>query len=359
FFFRGFASGLPLQEWLQEVWKIEDKLTSEDIYWGTMSSILEMTKAGTTTFADMYFFEDAVAEAVKETGIRASLSRGIIGNAPNGANSLKENIELFDKYNGAFDDRITVMIGPHAPYTCNLDFLKEVSQVAKSKNIPIHMHISETRKEAEDFLQENSKTIIEKLEEIGFLENHILAAHCVHLSEEEIKIIKNYNFFVATNIESNLKLGSGIAPLKSFKENGVCISIGTDGVCSNNNLEMWSAMRFTGYVQNGLHEDPTLFNSYELLKMATINGAKALRIDQKVGTLEKGKEADIIVVDIDKIHAKPIFNPIDHLVYSIHPDDVDTVFIQGKKVLEKGKFTFLDESKILSEMERCRKRLFS
>lgn len=236
---RSYADDMKLMDWLEnKIWPIEAKMKKEDIYWGAMLGIAEMIKSGTTTFADMYGDMDQVAQACIDTDIRAVLSRGIIGVAPNGNQALEENKILFRDFNNANDGKITVMFGPHAPYTCPPDFLQKVVKVSEKYNGEIHIHLAETKGEVENCLKEYGKTPIALMEKVGILDRGVLAAHCVHLTDEDIQIMKKYNVRVAHNPGSNMKLASGVAPVPQLLKAGVCVGLGTDGASSNNNLDM-------------------------------------------------------------------------------------------------------------------------
>ncbi|MDO9535858.1 MAG: amidohydrolase [Bacillota bacterium] len=357
--FRSYADDMSLMDWLQKkIWPVEAKLQREDIYWGTMLAILEMLKGGTTCFADMYFFMDEVARACGESGIRASISQGLIGieNAK-GLDGLKESSRLVENWHKKDDGRITVMLGPHAPYTCPPAYLQKVASKAAELGIPIHIHLSETRSEVEECRAAYGKTPIELMDEIGLLEQNVLAAHCVHLTGREIEIISEKKVAVAHNPGSNLKLGSGVAPLAELLKKGALVSLGTDGASSNNNLDMVEEMRLAALLQKGVSEDPTVVTAEDALTMATLNGAKSLFLDEEIGTLRKGSKADLIMFNLKKPHFYPLHNLISHLVYSAASSDVELVMVNGKFLMEKGKLLTIDEERILFEAQNRALRL--
>lgn len=353
---RSYADDLPLMTWLQtKIWPFEAKLTDEDIYWGTMLALGEMIKSGTTTMLDMYSSMDQVAEAVLEAGTRGVLARGLIGNAPNGEEALAEGIELVHNYHGAGNGRIKVMLGPHAPYTCNGAYLQKVKKEADRLGVGIHIHLAETEDEINTIGKETGKTPVQWLEELGIFGGHVVAAHCVHLTEEDRKILAKHKVAVAHNPESNMKLNSGAAPIMELLEEGVLVGLGTDGVSSNNNLDMFGEMRSAAFLQK-LHKGAATLPAYEVLEMATVNGAKALGLDN-VGMLAPGYKADIITIDFDQPHFYPRFSFLSHLVYVAHPGDVRTVIVDGKILMEEKELKTMDIKNVCSEVEKRAKRI--
>ncbi|MEG1159423.1 MAG: amidohydrolase, partial [Acidaminococcaceae bacterium] len=295
---RSYADDMVLMDWLQnKIWPAEAKLNREDIYWGTMLAITEMLKSGTTTFADMYFEMDRVAEAVAETGIRASLSRGMIGVAPDAAEKLNDNINLYKTWHGAADERIRVMFGPHAPYTCPVAYLQQVINEAGKLGSEIHMHLSETAGEVSDCLRDTGKTPIALMDSLGMFELGTLAAHCVHVTAADIAIMAKKNVRVAHNPQSNLKLASGIAPVPSMLAQNIIVGLGTDGASSNNNLDMLEEVRLTAMLHKNNSGDPALIPAAQALAMGSRQGALALGF-QEVGEIKVGYKADIVLYDM-------------------------------------------------------------
>jgi 5-methylthioadenosine/S-adenosylhomocysteine deaminase len=355
--FRSYADDIPLKEWLeQKIWPIEEMLKSDDIYWGTMLAIAEMIKSGTTTFTDMYFFMDRVAEAAAESGIRAVLSRGLVGLGEGGDEGLKETEALIGRWHGAESGRINITIGPHAPYTCPPEFLNKVMTLADRTKRPLHIHLSESKPEVEESLKEYGKTPPRLLYDLGFLDYEVTAAHCVHLTDEDIDLLAEKKVGVAHNPTSNLKLGSGIAPVNKLLDKGINVGIGTDGASSNNNLDMVEEMRLTALLSKGVMMNPTLINAATALHMATAAGAKVLALDG-VGTLKEGWKADLIAFRSDRLHMTPLHDPMANIVYSSAASDIDLVIVDGKVLLEKGKLVTLDEERIMFEAAECAKRL--
>ncbi|HHW07996.1 MAG TPA: amidohydrolase [Clostridia bacterium] len=354
--FRGFADDLPLMEWLNNrIWPLEAKLTAEDIYWGTKLAILEMLKGGITAFADMYFSMDRVAEAVWESGMRASLARGLVG-GERGGQSMAEAEELLVQWQNRGAGRITFMLGPHAPYTCSPDFLRLVVDKAKEHHLGLHIHLAETMAEVEDIKKRYGKRPVELVHDIGLFEVPVLAAHCVHLTEHEIEILKENHVSVAHNPESNMKLASGIARVPEMLNRGVNVALGTDGAASNNNLDLFGEMRTAALLHKVDKLDPTVVNAYQVLQMATVNGAKALGLD-RVGSLKPGYKADLILVDFEKPHLYPHHDVVAHLVYAAQPGDVDLVMVDGRVLVEKGRVLTMDEEEIYQRVKECVQRI--
>ncbi|MBT9140118.1 MAG: 5-methylthioadenosine/S-adenosylhomocysteine deaminase [Dehalococcoidia bacterium] len=350
--FRSYADDLPLMDWLEKrIWPAEGKLKREDVYWGTMLAILEMIKCGTTTFSDMYFFMDQVAEAAEEAGIRAVLTRGLIGIGEMAEKGLEESEQFVKTWQGRGNGRITTMLGPHAPYTCPPEFLRRVMLLQESLAVPIHIHLAETKDEVERITKEYGVSPTVFLKNIGLLERTVLAAHCVHLSEEDMDILKEYNVSVAHNPGSNLKLGSGIAPVPDLLSRGITVGLGTDGAASNNNLDMMEEMRLTALIHKGNRMDPTVISAREALAMATRESAKAVFLE-KVGIVAPKMKADIIMVDLQRPHLTPQHDLVAHLVYAAQPSDITMVMINGQIILENGQLTTLDEEKIIFQAQQ-------
>lgn len=354
---RSYADDMVLMDWLEnKIWPIEALMTKDDIYWGTMLAVVEMIKSGTTTFADMYADMEKVAEVVEETGMRASLSRGLIGVVPDAATKLQENVQLFKDWNGKADGRIQVMMGPHAPYTCPPDYLKKVIAAAKELGAEIHMHLSETKNEVDDCLKEYGLTPIALMNKLGMFEVGTLAAHCVHVTTEDIKIMAQKHVRVVHNPQSNLKLASGIAPVPAMLQNKITVALGTDGVSSNNNLDMLEEARLCAFIHKNTTGDPTVMPAATALEMATKNGASAVGF-KNVGELKVGQKADIVLYDMNKPYWYPRYDRTSLLVYAANAGDADTVLIDGKIILEKGMFINIDVDKVYAEANKRALRL--
>ena len=357
---RGYADDLPLMEWLSEkIWPIEDKLTPEDVYWGSMLSCLEMIKSGTTTFADMYFHMEQTAQAVEKSGLRACLSRGMIGNGPNAALALEENTRLFYDWHGQAEGRITVMLGPHAPYTCPPDYLRQVIDLAGKLGAGLHIHIAETISEMEQIKAEYGKSPIAHLDSLGLFQHKVLAAHCVHLSEGDLEILRRNKVCVAHCPESNMKLASGAAPVAGMLKAGITVGLGTDGASSNNNLDLLEEMRTASLLQKLITNDPTAMPAYTSLQMATTGGAHALGLEGEIGILRAGMKADLLLLNIHAPHLYPRHNLYANLVYAAHSADVDTVLVNGKMLMENRRVLIMDEEEVLAKAQECAARLTS
>ncbi len=349
---RSFADDLPLMMWLSDkIWPIEEKLQPDDVYWGTMLCCLEMIKSGTTTFADMYFMMDQVARVVEKSGMRACLSRGMIGVAPNAQEAIDESIRLVEKWHGGAGGRITVMFGPHAPYTCPPEYLRKVIGLAGRYGVGVHIHVAETKDEIEQIQAAYGTSPVRHISRTGLFELPVLAAHCVHLDQGDIEIIAEKMVGVAHCPESNMKLASGISPVAKLLEAGALVGLGTDGAASNNNLDMMEEMRTATLLQKVSTGNPMVLPSYETLKMSTSNGALALGLPG-VGKIRKGMKADVIMVNFHRPHLYPKHDLIAHLVYSAQSADVDTVIINGEVVMEGRRVLTLDEEEVLFEAQK-------
>ncbi|MBE8954060.1 MAG: amidohydrolase [Quinella sp. 2Q5] len=354
---RSFSDDKSLMDWLQkDIWPIEDKMTRRDIYWGAMLAAAEMIRGGTTAFADMYGpCMDEVAKVVDESGLRGSLCRGIIAFA-DGDGKLADNAELYKNFHGAADGRITVMFGPHAIYTCPPDFLRKVADTASKLGAEIHIHMNETITEIEDCLKAHGKRPFEVVEETGLFDCGTLAAHCVHLSDAEIEIIRRKKIRVAHNPGSNMKLASGIAPVTKLLTVGVTVALGTDGASSNNNLDMPEEVRLAALLAKVATLNPLAVPAAQALQMATDFGARALNLNG-VGRLEVGAKADIVLWNMRGVDWQPTFNPVSLLVYSASSAAADTVIVNGKILMRNRQLLTLDEEKIIAEFNACAARL--
>jgi len=360
--FRGIAEDQPLKTWLTEtIWPLEAKLQPRDVYNGALLGCLEMIKTGTTTFADMYYHEDQVAKAVEKAGLRAVLTQGTIeiSDPKLGETTLKNSINFATKYHGYADGRVTTRLGPHTVYTCSPKLLTKVREVASRLNLGIHIHLAESKEMIEEVKQKYGFTEVELLRKIGFLGPDILAAHCIHLTKKEMQLLAAHNVKVAHNPVANMKLAQGTAKIENLRDLGVIVGLGTDGPASNNTLDMFETMKIAALLQKLTYLNPTVLSAYGVLEMATVNGAKALGIDRNVGSLEVGKRADIILIDISKPHLKPLHNIYAGLVYSARGSDVDTVIVDGEILMENQQVKTLDEKAVMEEAEKTALDLLS
>ena len=354
---RSYADDMELMDWLQnKIWPIEDKMNAQDIYWGAMLGIAEMLKGGTTCFADMYAFMENVARACAETGIRANLCRGLIGVAPDKDVKLAENNVLAVNWQGYDNGRIRISYGPHAPYTCPVDYLEKVIKAAADHEAEIQMHLCETKFEVDTCMKEHGLTPIQLMDKLGMFDLGTIAAHCVHLTDNDMEIMVAKKVRVAHNPQSNLKLASGIAPVAQMLEKGICVGIGTDGASSNNNLDMLEECRAAAMLHKATNFDPLAVPAQKAWEMATVDGAKTLGFDN-LGLLEAGQLADIVLWDMHKPYWYPRNNKLSLLVYAASANDADTVIVAGKKVVAGGKLLTFDEEKIYAQASACMEKL--
>lgn len=357
--FRSYADDLALMDWLQNmIWPAEAHLDDDIVYWGSMLAFAEMIRGGTTAFCDMYMFMDSCAQAAEAAGIRGNIARGLAGDTPNGMKALEENVELYRKWNNGADGRIRVMLGPHAPYTCPPDYLKKVRDTAEQYGIPIHIHLSETKGEVDTCREKFGVTPIALMNQIGLFDVPTLAAHCVHVTEDDIAIMAEKQVRVAHNPGSNLKLASGIAPVPAMRKAGVVVGLGTDGASSNNKLDMFAEMRLAALIHKAASLDPFAIKAEEALQMGTKDGAMCLGYDD-LGELKEGYLADLILVDRSGWHWKPRFNSISLAVYAGNSMDVDTVMVNGKVLMRHKELLTIDTEKLDYEVQRVTDKLYA
>jgi len=357
---RGLADDLVLQDWLQNhMWPAEAKFAGDDVYWGSALSAAEMIKSGTTTFVDMYDHMGRVAEVVESSGLRASLTRGVIGLCPEDVQKAKlaDAIQFAKDWHGKADGRIRVMISPHAPYTCPPDYILKFVEAAHELDLPMHTHMSETLAEVEQNVRDYGVRPVEHLDRLGMFSRPTLVAHAVHLTDEEIALLAERKVAVSHNPISNLKLASGVARVPDLLKAGVTVSLGTDGAASNNNLDLFQEISTAALLHKGVSGDPTAVPAAEALRMGTLYGARSIGLEGVTGQLKIGMKADLIAVDIAQAHFVPRTDYVSHLVYSARGSDVAHVWVEGKQLLRNGKLTTLDEEKIMFEAERCFRRI--
>lgn len=346
--FRESVDGYQTQDWLnQKIWPIEDKLTADDVYKSSLLSCIEMIKTGTTTVNDQYFFPEDIIKAVVESGIRAELTRVVMDIDNNLDGRFSELEDLIKNYNGKYSN-VYINVGIHGLYTTSQIGVTKSIELAKKHNLNIHMHYLENSQEATDISNNyNGKKPFEVVKE-NFENTNSIFAHCVKLSDEDFSIFSKYNIKVAHCPVSNLKLGCGIANVPKMLENGITVSLGTDGQGSGSNLDMFETMKFTGLLQKGLNENPILLPAYEILKMATINGAIALNKENLIGSIKEGKYADLIVLDLSDVTTQPINDIFADIVYNAKGENVVTTIVDGKILMENRKLTNLDENTIIN-----------
>lgn len=353
---RGISDDVPLMEWLNEhIWPVEAHMGYNEILIGAKLGALEMLKGGTTTFVDMYPYEEAVAEASEEAGIRAVVSPCAMDfRMPHFEEDWRAVQKRFSNSN-----LVSMMIGVHAIYTCSPENMKHAMELSEQLSTGIHIHHSETKDEEKTVRERYNANPTEHLVNVRLIKRPTLAAHCVYMSDEDITAFAENNVSVAYNPQSNMKLASGIAPIAKMLDAGVNVSIGTDGASSNNDLDMWDEMRTASLLQKVNTMNPCVLTAYQVLQMATVNGAKAIGKEGELGILQEGALADIILVDFEKPHLYPHTNLISELVYSCHASDVDTVIVNGEIVVENRKCTTMDETKVCTDAQNTIEKLLN
>lgn len=360
--FRGLAEDKPLDVWLKgTVWPLEAHLKPEDVYSAALLGCLEMIEGGTTCFADMYFHEDKVAEAVEKSGLRGVLGEGIIetGDRVRGEKMLTRSVRFAEHFGGYAGGRVSAMLAPHAVYSCSPELLLKVGEEASRLGVGLHLHLGESKMMLRESEKKNCLSEVEFLEKMGLLERHVLAAHCVNLSEKDMRTLSSRGVNVAYVPVANMKLGLGTAKVKDLASLGVNVGLGTDGPASNNSLDSFETMKTGALLQKHVYADPTAMPAHEVLKMATLNGARALGLERDVGSLEVGKKADVILVDLAKPHLTPLHDVYSLIVYSARAADVDTVIVDGRIVMRKRQLRTLDEHEVMEETRRTAYDLLS
>jgi 5-methylthioadenosine/S-adenosylhomocysteine deaminase len=354
--FRGIADDLKLEDWLNNyIFPAEAKNVDRELtYWGSLLACAEMIRSGTTTFCDMYIFEDETAKAAKQAGMRCLVGEVLFDfpspNCKTPEEGLKYTRMLIEKWDG--DALVNIAVEPHALYTCSTELLKEAKILADRYNLPIAVHFLEAKFECD--LSHSEAAF---LKEIGFLNERLIAFHCVHMTDEDIRMFAETGAKVVHNPESNMKLASGIAPVPDMLKAGVTVGLGTDGCASNNNLDLFQEMDTAAKIHKVHRLDPTTMAAETVVRMATCEGARVLGMDGFTGTLKPGMKADLILVDLKKPHLTPIYNEYSHLVYAVKGDDVKTSIINGRVVMKDGKILSLDEEEAMERVSRIAVRI--
>ncbi|MDX2498622.1 MAG: amidohydrolase [Desulfobacterales bacterium] len=349
--FRGLADDLPLMQWLENyIFPAERNMDAEFVYTGTQLALAEMILSGTTTFCDMYLFEEEVAKAAKKAGVRC-LAGEVLYDFPSPnygsvENGLEYTESLIQKWRD--DPIVSIAVEPHSLFTCSPELLMASNELALKHRVPLIIHVAETLNEVSEIKRKYAKTPIEHLDSLGLLGAHLIADHCVHLRQSEITKMAEHGVKVVHNPESNMKLASGIAPIPELIKQGVTVGLGTDGCASNNNLDLFSEMDTAAKLHKVHAMDPTAVDAVTVLRMATIEGARALGLQDITGSLEIGKKADVIVIDTHKPHLTPMYNATSHLVYAASGNDVTHSVINGKLVMEDRKLLTLDLDEVIA-----------
>jgi len=358
--FSGLADDLPLMEWLQEyIFPREAQLSGEIVYQSTLLSLCEMIKSGITSFSDMYLFTKDIARAVHESGMRGWLGEGFFDFPSPGYGKLENGFiymdELFDLYNN--HELITITVSPHSVYTCSPELLTRLGRFRDTRQAIYHIHLSENHEEVQTCQKQYGCTPVQHLEKLGLLDSRVLAAHCVILDDTDMELLAKKRVKVAHCLQSNMKLASGIAPLVRMADSGICISLGTDGPASNNGVDMFAEMNSVAKVHKAVCMEPTVMDDTRTIRAATIGGAAALSASDMIGSLEEGKKADCIVIDLNQPHLTPVYNPVSHMVYAARGSDVIHSIINGRHIMKNRKITTLDENCVLAGMNIIRQTI--
>lgn len=359
--FRGISDDLDLQEWLTKyIFPAEAKNVTEDfVRVGTRLGLAEMIRGGTTTYCDMYYFEDAIADETFKAGVRGVLGETIIQFPVPDNKTPEDAMRYSEKYIKKWQNNplIVPALAPHAPYTLSTDHLKAIKNLSDRLNAPIVIHVAETQTEVKDISEKYGARPVEYLEKIGFLNNRTIAAHVVFANENEIEILKNRGVGVAHNPHSNMKLASGVAPVPQMLNADLAVGLGTDGAASNNDLNMWEEMDMAAKLHKVFTGDPKVLSAEQAFEMATIRGARTLKLENLIGSIEIGKRADIVIVDFDGLHQTPFYNVYSHLVYATKSSDVLTVIINGKIVMRDRRLLTLNENAIKKDANLYRDKI--
>jgi len=358
--FRGVCDDMPLKLWLEKrIWPLEAKLTSEDLFYGNLAALMEMLSSGTTAFADFYYFSELI-EALKVIPLRALATVAFLDLVPDGEvywrrfDDLQKYFELAKSVGGGL---VNVALGPHAIYTCSRELLEKVSEVSERYGLPVHMHVSETVDEMKFSLEKFGKTPVQYLNETGLLNGRMIAAHCVHLSDEDIKLLGEKGVNCVHCPTSNLKLADGVAPLTRLLKSKVNVCLGTDGAASANSLNIFNEMRMAVLLQRGVNLDPAFPNAADALLMATYYGAKALGLAEQIGSIEAGKKADIVILDGRSPRLSPEHDLVSNIVYSCTPAEVLYTIVNGRTLYGRGRFMGVEAEKVLEAFEERSSRL--
>ena len=349
--FRGLADDLPLMDWLNNyIFPVENKMDADFVYTGTLLALAEMILSGTTTFCDMYLFEDEVAKAAQKAGVRCLVGEVLYDFPSPNYGPVTKGLEYTESLILKWKDDpiVSVAVEPHSLYTCSPELLADANALALKYRVPLIIHVAETLSEIDEVKEKYGKTPVAHLEALGLLGPRLIADHCVNLETSDVQTLASHGVKVVHNPESNMKLASGVAPVPELLSRGVTVGLGTDGCASNNNLDLFSEMDMAAKLHKVHTMDPTVMDAMSVLKMATIEGAKALGFGDITGSLEKGKKADIIVIDTRKPHLTPLYNAASHLVYAAKGSDVRHSIINGKIVMEDRKLNTLDLEEIIA-----------
>ncbi len=359
--FRGIADDLDLQEWLTKyIFPAEAKNVTEDfVRVGARLGLAEMIRSGTTTYCDMYYFEDAIADETFKAGMRGVLGETVIDFPVADNKTYDQGLAYSDRFINKWKGNALIVpaIAPHAPYTVSEDHLKAARALSDKLGAPIVIHISETKREVDDSLKAKGASPVDYLNRIGFLNDRVIAAHVVWPSDEELGLLKRLGVGIVHNPQSNMKLASGTAPVPQMLKENLPVGLGTDGAASNNDLNLWEEMDTAAKLHKLISNDPKVVSAEEAFEMATIRGARALHLDKEIGSIEKGKRADLVIVDLDDLNQTPWYNIYSDLVYASKADDVRTVIIEGRVIMRDRRLLTLNEETIKADARRYRERV--
>lgn len=359
--FRGLADDLQLQEWLTKyIFPAEARnVTREFVRTGTRLGLAEMIRGGTTTYVDMYYFEDTIAEETKKAGVRAVLGETVLDFPAPDNKTWTEAIASTERFLKQWkgDALIVPAIAPHAPYTLSTEHLTEARKVAEKYDVPIVTHVAEATTETEFMAKTYNQRSVPYLERIGFLSTRVIAAHVVHVNNDEIATLKKYGVGVGHCPQSNMKLASGVAPLPAMLKAGLDVGLGTDGAASNNDLDMWEEMDTAAKLHKLTSNDPTVISSREALELATIRGARAIDLGREIGSIETGKRADLIMVSLRAPRLAPLYNLYSQLVYATKASDVTDTIVNGKILMRDRRLLTLDERSVIAASHALQKQV--
>lgn len=357
---RGMADDMPLDTWLRDfIWPAEARfVTAENVFTGTQLAIAEMFRSGTTLFADMYFFEEEVARACIEAGMKVLTGEAVMDfpspSHPAPESTLKHTESMATQYRN--HPLVRVAFAPHSIYACSKSLLQSIAKESRRLNLPVHIHLSETDEEVTNSLSGNGLRPLPYLLQTGINER-LIAAHMIHTDQKEIELAATLDMGIAHNPSSNMKLASGWAPIDTYTRLNIKCGLGTDGAASNNNLNLFNEMRSTALVTKLLCKDPAAMPARKVVEMATIGGARVLGVDRFTGSIEAGKAADILVARLDQPHLTPLYNIWSHVVYAMHSSDVETLFVNGRMVMHKRVLQTLDIATILAKASKLNKKI--
>lgn len=351
---RGYAEDLDIVRWFNErIWRMESALTEEDVYWGTALAACEMIRSGTVGFSDLYFWMSQAARVVAESGMKALLGWGVFGSdfaAEMGSTTLELTENFVSEFQNSSNGRIKTILAPHSPYICSERFLVRAAASARKLGVGCHIHVSETRDQLEKSLQEHGKTPVRYLDDLGIFDNPSIAAHAIHITDEDIDILAKKRASVVQCVKTHMKLAMGTTRVPDLQKAGVNVALGADGPASNNDMDMLEVTRLAALIQKHDRQDATLLPSTQVLKLATQNGARAMGFTNS-GVLKEGADADLILINMDRPHLVPRHDLAANIVHSARGSDVAYVIVDGKILMRRGELTTLDEEKIKREAE--------